>query len=75
MVQIPPTHEGFSLSKKEQDDSSIGLQNQTNLLCPTCYLLIAPKGSVVKVAKNVSSYFKPEIRRPLNFSNKRSYFL
>ena len=64
---VPDTHEGFSLSKKEQDDVTIGLPNQTNLLCPTCYLLIAPKGTTIKIQKNVSY-------RLLYFNTGQPYF-
>jgi hypothetical protein len=42
------------LSKKEQDDVTIGLPNRVNLLCPSSYLLIAPKGTCIKIQKNVS---------------------
>ena len=57
MVQIPPTHEGFSLSKKDQDDVTIGQPNSVNIVCPNSNLLIAPKGALVKVQKNVRKIF------------------
>jgi len=54
MVEVPESHENFSLSKREQDDITIGHPNRVNLLCPNSYLLIAPKGTAIKVQKNVS---------------------
>ena len=53
-MEIPQTHDGFSLSKKEMDDVTIGKPNHLNLICPNCFLLIAPKGTCTKIHKNVS---------------------
>ena len=33
MFKIPETHEGFTLSKKEHDDESIGITNYKNVVC------------------------------------------
>ena len=44
MLRIPETHENFSLSKKEQDDQTIGLVNPRHLVCPFCKIIILPKG-------------------------------
>ena len=55
-MEIPETHDGFSLSKKEMDDVTIGKPNQKNLLCPTSLLLIAPKGTCIKIQKHVSVF-------------------
>lgn len=36
MFRIPDSHDNFSLSKKEQDDQTIGLVNPKPIVCKFC---------------------------------------
>ena len=36
MMGIPETHDNFSLSKKDQDDQTIGFPNPKAIICKFC---------------------------------------
>ena len=55
MFKIPETHQGFSLSKKEQDDVTVGLPNQRHVVCTFCKRILIPEGCAFKVFKNVGN--------------------
>lgn len=55
MLKIPESHAGFSLSKKEQDDMTVGLANDRHVICKFCKNILIPEGLACKVIKNVSS--------------------
>lgn len=54
MLKIPESHAGFSLSKKEQDDMTVGLANDRHVICKFCKYILIPEGLAVKIVKNVS---------------------
>lgn len=53
MFKIPDTHLGFQLSKKEQDDMTVGLPNPRHIVCQFCKNILVPQGCAVKTFKNV----------------------
>ena len=55
MLKIPETHAGFQLSKKEQDDMTVGLPNERHVVCKFCKYILSPEGLSVKIVKNVSA--------------------
>ena len=58
-VRIPESHVGFTLSKKEKDDPSVGLPNERHVICKFCRNILIPEGQATKVFKNVS----PKVNR------------
>lgn len=53
MIKIPESHIGFQLSKKEQDDQTVGLTNPRHIVCNFCKRILVPEGCAMKVFKNV----------------------
>ena len=59
MLRIPESHLNFQLSKKEQDDHTVGLPNPRHIVCKFCKNILIPEGCATKVFKNVSILDKP----------------
>ena len=49
MFKIPETHLNFQLSKKDQDDMTVGLPNPRHIECKFCKKTLIPEGLALKV--------------------------
>ena len=47
-------HENFELDKKIDDDATVGLPNNVDILCANCNVLLIEAGVATKVQKPVS---------------------
>ena len=57
MFEMSEDHENFELDKKIDDDQTVGLPNNKDILCANCNVLLIEEGVATKVLKPVSYYF------------------
>ena len=54
MYEMSEDHENFELDKKIDDDQTVGLPNNRDILCANCDVVLVEEGVATKVAKQVS---------------------
>lgn len=53
MTKIPDSHQGFQLSKRDQDDETVGIANVRHIICKFCKKILIPEGCAMKIFKDV----------------------